>query len=67
MNKQLGVGFLPYEPLDKIKLKNDKKIYRIREIRMIQYIVNPKIEFEVLVSYAGNANWISSEQIEKRI
>lgn len=64
MKKQLGVGFIPYEPGDKVVLKESELIYVITDIKMSQYVVSKRIEFEVELS---GRRWISPEEIKMRI
>lgn len=65
MKGQLGVGHIPYEIDDRIVIKNEpNNEYTILDIRMIQYIKEPKIEFEVQLS---NNMWVSVNEVLKRI
>lgn len=67
---QVAKGFLPYEPGDTIELESSPGLYIIEDIRMIQYISNPRVEFEVLIAgktSASEKRWVSSTQIKRRI
>jgi len=50
METQFGTGFLPYEIGDIVEFKDTPFMYRIRDIRFIQYVKDKISEFEVLVS-----------------
>jgi len=69
MKKQVAAGFLPYEPGDKVEVDGFKDIYIIKEIKMSQYVVSGKVEFEVLVEHENNGNqiWIYPTKIKRRI
>ena len=66
MKKQFGVGFIPYEIGVTIILKNSTFECIIEDIRMIQYIKDRRIEFEVMLEDTGGV-WYNAELIEKRI
>lgn len=63
MKSQFATGFIPYEIGDTVQFK-DGEIFDIIDIRMIQYIKVPKVEFEVQIT---GEYWVSSILIEKRI
>ena len=61
-------GFLPYEPGDYVIIKDDTRIFRITEIRMLSYIVAKRVVFEVKLE-AGDyiMGFVNSDLIEKRV
>ncbi len=81
MKAQFGKGFLPYEIDDMVTLKGfADTVFIILDIRMIQYIREPKIEFEILINRRVSAGykklaanggweeqWISANVIEGRV
>lgn len=68
MKKQFGVGYIPYEPGDNVKLIDSDLTFRIEEICMEQYIVSREIYFKVKLSLNGqDAGWWPADKIEKRI
>lgn len=77
MQGQVASGFLPYKINDEVIFKNEPEsiIYRINNIRFIQYVKEQKAEFEILVSrrlkdfsvYYKLKEWLSSNKIKERI
>lgn len=62
--------FIPYEIGDYIMVKgNSKDIFKIEEIRMIQYVLMEICVIEVHLSFDGMLmeQWVNSDNIEKRI
>lgn len=63
MKVQLATGFIPYEIGDKVLVLCEEFI--IEDIRMIQYIKDGRVEFEVL--FKDVFVWQSWKRIEKLI
>lgn len=61
MQKQLGVGFIPYEIGDMVLLYTGKKA-TVSDIKMVQYIKDKKVEFEVQID---SKTWINPNHIKE--
>lgn len=61
MKSQFAIGFIPYKIGDKVIIFGTEMV--VDDIRMIQYIKDKTVEFEVLIQ----GIWCTWKLIEKRI
>ncbi len=68
MKGQVATGYVPYEIVDTVKLKKGNTIWKVKEIRLTQYVAAEKAEIhlQLLDENDGTTIWREADKIEKR-
>lgn len=69
METQSMTDFLSYKIGDTVELDNEYGQFKIKDIRVIRYLANPRVEFQfqILLAAPFDDIWLSISEIKRRI